>query len=74
MTYRQFLRWCSKRAHDGCWGYAEAIVCLTVIEHFRIIPFWRRKAEWEKYESDVLEIVNRTNEKIREYLGTEVEG
>lgn len=69
MTYRQFYRWCSKRAHDGCWGYATAVRCLNVIDVMKEIPFWRRKKEWKQYEQMVLtELVNPTNERIRVLL------
>lgn len=70
MTYKEFFRWCSDRAHDGCWGYSTAIICIDIIEEMEHTPFWKRKKKWQEYEKDVVELlVNPTNEKISELHG-----
>ena len=69
MTYKEFYIWCSKRAHDGCWGYSEAVCCLTIIDEIKKLPFWKREKKWKEYECEVvMQIVEPTNNKIREAL------
>ena len=72
MTYKEFLQWCNDRACDGCWGMLTAMVCIDIIEQMKSTPFWKRKKKWKEYEQKVVtELVNPTNEKIREILGKE---
>lgn len=70
MTYKEFLRWCNDRATDGCWGFETCTICLGVIEEVQKAPFLQRKKKWREYEQYVVEnLVNPTNEKIREVFG-----
>ena len=70
MSYKEFLRWCNDRAHDGCWGFLEAVICLDILDEMQKLPFWKRRKEWRKCEREVVtEIVEPTNAKIRELLG-----
>lgn len=72
MTYKEFVKWCNERACDGRWGLLTAIVCIDIIDSMRSTPFWRRKKKWNEYEQRVVtELVNPTNEKIREHLEKE---
>ena len=73
MTYKEFVQWCNERACDGRWGLLTAMVCIDIIDSMCSTPFWRRKKKWKEYEQLVVtELVNPTNEKIREYLEKEV--
>lgn len=73
MTFKQFLRWCDDRAHDGCWGMLEALICLDILDEIRKLPFWKRKKKWREYEHDVVtQIVEPTNAKIRELMEARV--
>lgn len=73
MTFKQFLRWCDERAHDGCWGMLEALICLDILDEMRKLPFWKRKKKWREYERDVVtQIVEPTNTKIRELMEARV--
>lgn len=72
MSFKEFYRWCSNRAHDGCWGYSEAICCLSIIDEIKKLPFWKRDKKWRECEREVVsQIVEPTNDKIREILGAE---
>lgn len=70
MTYKEFVAWCNDRTCDGCWGMLTAAVCIDIIQKMQSTPFWKRKKKWKEYEHQVVtEIVNPTNEKIREVYG-----
>lgn len=73
MKFKEFSRWCNNRACDGCWGMSEAIICVRVCEEIYTYPFWKREKIWkEKYKDEIEnKIVNRTNELIREYRGSQ---
>lgn len=72
MTYKEFHRWCGRRAHDGCWGLLEALTCCNILREVRAVPFWKREKKWREVEQAVVsEIVEPTNAKIREHLGRE---
>ena len=66
MKYKEFLNWCNERAHDGCWGYMEAITCLNIINDMKATPFFQREKKWRKHEPIASEIVRLTNEKSKE--------
>ena len=67
MKFREFVKWCNKRAADGCWGMNEALICSHIISEIKKKPFWKREKEWKKFEDDVLTaIVNPVNKKIEE--------
>lgn len=69
MKYREFEDWCNDRAHDGCWGMKEAIICIRCIEDIQSRPFWKRKERWREVEEDIVSIiVNPINEKISEVI------
>ena len=70
MTYKEFVAWCNDRTCDGCWGMLTAMVCIDIIKQMQSVPFWKRKKKWQEFEHRVVtEIVNPTNEKIREVYG-----
>lgn len=71
MKYKEFVRWCNKRACDGRWGLYEAIACIGITREIRRLPFWKRERYWrENYEKETVEeIVNPTEKKIRELEG-----
>lgn len=71
MKYKEFVAWCNERACDGCWGMLESMTCIWVMEEVRKAPFWRREKVWrEQWETKVVnEIVEPTNQKIRELCG-----
>ena len=72
MSYKEFLRWCNDRSHDGRWGLLEAVICLDVFKKIQALPFWKRKQRWRELEQDIVsEIIEPTNAKIRELLGVE---
>lgn len=72
MSYKEFLRWCNKRAHDGCWGMLEALTCCDIIGEIKNLPFWKRERRWREIEREVVtEIIEPTNAKIREQMGKE---
>ena len=73
MSFKQFFRWCDERAHDGCWGMLEALICLDILDEILKLPFWKRKKKWREYEHDVVaQIVEPTNAKIRELMEARV--
>lgn len=73
MKFKEFSRWCNNRACDGCWGMSEANICVRACEEIYTYPFWKREKIWkEKYKDEIEnKIVNRTNELIREYRGSQ---
>lgn len=75
MTFKEFDRWCNKRACDGYWGVINAITCCSIVEEILKLPFWKREKIWKnKYETDVVnQIVNPVNEMIEKRLGIKVE-
>ena len=74
MTYKQFDKWCNERAVDGCWGRAEATLCIGLLRAIKKRPFWRREKIWKRFEDEVVsEIIEPTNQKIKELTGREVE-
>lgn len=69
MTFKEFVRWCSARAADGCWSFGTAVYCLEVIDDVRSVPFWRRKKKWREYEQTVVDnVVEPINRRIREVM------
>ena len=73
MKFKEFSRWCNNRACDGFWGMSEAMICVRVCEEIYTYPFWKREKIWkEKYKDEIEnKIVNKTNELIREYRGSQ---
>lgn len=72
MSYKEFRKWCDKRAHDGCWGMLEALTCCGIVGEIGKLPFWKREREWRKVEQWVVsEIVEPINVMIRELLKKE---
>ena len=74
MKYKQFKSWCNERAADGCWAMRDAVVCDKVIELVDKMQFWKRERTWRKLDDIygiVQNIVEPTNEKIREAQGGE---
>ena len=71
MTFKQFVQWCNERACDGCWGMLEAMQCIEVMRDVRQYPFWKREKMWKHHHmrAFVEEIVEKTNQKIREVYG-----
>lgn len=71
VKFKEFVKWCNKRACDGCWGMIESMACIDLIGTVRKQPFWRREKFWkQEYEQRVLdEIVNPINKKIAEVYG-----
>ena len=63
MKYKDFYKWCNQRVFDGYWSMKNASFCLTTIETFKHIPFWKREKVWNKtYKNFILnDIVNPTN-------------
>ena len=69
MTYKEFRKWCNDRACDGCWGYKEAVLCIELLQNMRKIPWWKRRKEWKKIETQVLHaVVTPTNQKRQEIM------
>lgn len=67
MKYKEFKKWCNDRAHDGCWGLTEAVICISIIEDFKKTPFWKREKKWRKMEKEIVStIVEPINKKIAE--------
>lgn len=71
MKFKEFNKWCNKRACDGCWGMAEALTCIGINEKILALPFWKREKEWQdKYQQAIVsQIVIPTNNLIEKYLG-----
>lgn len=71
MKFKEFKSWCEQRACDGCWGLAEAMASIAIIEIISSAPFWKREKLWrEEYEESVVrQIVNPIERKIKEVLG-----
>ena len=68
MKYKEFRKWCSQRASDGCWGMFHATCCIHVLAEIEKLPFWKRERFWrEKYMENVMnDIVNPIEKKISE--------
>ena len=71
MKFKEFMKWCNQRAHDGCWGMTEAITCISIVDKVRAQPCWKREKVWkDKYvQSIVNNIIIPTNKLIEKYLG-----
>lgn len=71
MRFKEFMKWCNQRAHDGCWGMAEAMTCISIMDRIRAQPFWKREKVWkDKYEQSIVNnIIIPTNKLIEKYLG-----
>ena len=54
MKFKEFIDWCHQRAADGYWTYAEALICITVIDHVYKERFWRREKAWKKKYSNMI--------------------
>ena len=69
MKFKEFLRWCSDRVADGCWGMTEAICCTIVVQNVLDQKPWRREKFWkENYRDSVVsKIVYPINKKIEEF-------
>lgn len=75
MTFKQFKKWCSDRACDGCWGYNDALYCIELIQNMMKIPWWKRNKVWKKIETQVLyAVVTPINQKIQEVMGAKLDG
>lgn len=65
MKYKDFVRWCNRRACDGCWGYATCIVCIAIMNEMKSVPFYKRNKLWRELRADVEEkVVKPINELI----------
>ena len=64
MTYKEFKRWCSKRANDGMWGLKQATFCTDVMKYINAHWFWQREKVWkEEYEYlTYLQVIKPINE------------
>ena len=51
MKYKEFIRWCSDRSADGCWGFNEAQLCISIINDIKRYPFWKREKQWQIYNN-----------------------
>lgn len=69
MKYKEFVRWCSDRSADGCWGFKEASLCLFVLDAINSLPFWKREKAWKGEEeflvNNVITPINKLIEKLR---------
>lgn len=51
MKYKEFKKWCNKRASEGTWGLKQATFCIDVIKYVDAHWFWQREKVWkEEYE------------------------
>lgn len=51
MTYKEFKKWCNKRASEGTWGTLQARYCIDIMCYINTYPFWKREKTWkEEYE------------------------
>lgn len=72
MTFKEFQKWCNKRACDGCWGYLNALICIDKLKEIKSLPFWKRERAWKRIEGQMLrEIIEPTNKKIHELRRSE---
>lgn len=70
MKFKEFSDWCNRRACDGCWGMVEAMCCCEATQEIYKFPFWKREKIWrELYKDNIMQIVNATNQKIKEITG-----
>lgn len=71
MKYKEFVKWCNDRASDGCWGMAEAMTCINIMDTVNKKPFWKREKVWkDRYEQSIVNnIIIPTNKLIEKYLG-----
>ena len=71
MTFKEFVEWCNQRACDGCWGMITALQCIEVMRDVKRQPFWKREKYWKHHymHSAVMEMVEQTNQKIKEVYG-----
>ena len=70
MKFKEFTKWCNRRACDGCWGMAEAICCCETVKAVYKFPFWKREKIWrEIYRDNIMPVVNATNQRIKEVTG-----
>lgn len=60
MSYKTFKEWCNLRACDGCWSMFTAIQCIEILQHFKKLPFWKRKKEWQKISDSVKIFIQTT--------------
>lgn len=56
MTYKEFKNWCSDRTIDGNWNLQIAYICISIVNEFDRIPFWKREKEWHKRYGDCTSI------------------
>jgi len=69
MKYKEFKKWCNKRAADGMWDIRTAMKCIEVMRVVDKFWFWKRDKIWrEYYEAFVLStFVKPSNEFIEQY-------
>lgn len=69
MRFRQFVRWCERRAQEGMLGRVETIKCLQIINEMNFVPFWKRNRAWHnEYEEYVLKRIVNPIDEMRKYL------
>lgn len=75
MTFKEFSKWCNERACDGCWGIAEAMICMDVGTEIHRRPWFLRERAWQNHASRemVERIVQATNALIERAIAEEVD-
>lgn len=48
MEYKEFVRWCNKRACDGKWNMQLSLTCINIMKEIKSLPFWQREKTWHK--------------------------
>ena len=62
MTYKEFGKWCNKRAADGCWSFLIASACCSEYSKVMKLPFFKRhKKLRENIPEEFEEIVDAIN-------------
>lgn len=65
IKYKQFNRWCNRRAADGRWGQETAMYCIKLCQTMNDVFFLKRERVWKNlYEQEALDIVNQVEHKI----------
>lgn len=54
MKYKDFKKWCARRARDGVWTTKVSINCVTIMNQVDRLPFWKRERAWKEIEIDVM--------------------
>lgn len=77
MTYKEFKKWCNKRACDGYWSIATADFCIAIMDMINTEPFWKREKEWQNVYKDIVikSVIEPIEKKINELISdTKVKG